>query len=312
MSGCHRHARVFVSPSFEIQNRNPISKIAVRRPLFAKSQGWAIGITFAETNATNNLKAGNQRQHGGTNMSAFKKLIALGAILPILYLSCSPTGPAPTQGNVKISVRAIGNTSAAKSSSPLINSVTISSAQVVIREVEFESSFEDSIDFELEQPFVRDLAVDSTLQQITTIQLPFGTYEEMEIEIGRLDSTDGAVFTQNPLLQNLSIRVQGFVDADPSNTFVFSSDISVEQENEFDSPLVVDETTPSTNVVLMLDMSRWFVDDNNNPIDPTLAGNQRAIESNIKASIKMFEDDDDDGHDDDDDDDDGNGDDDED
>lgn len=245
-------------------------------------------------------------------MSAFKKLIALGAILPILYLSCSPTGPAPTQGNVKISVRAIGNTSAAKSSSPLINSVTISSAQVVIREVEFESSFEDSIDFELEQPFVRDLAVDSTLQQITTIQLPFGTYEEMEIEIGRLDSTDGAVFTQNPLLQNLSIRVQGFVDADPSNTFVFSSDISVEQENEFDSPLVVDETTPSTNVVLMLDMSRWFVDDNNNPIDPTLAGNQRAIESNIKASIKMFEDDDDDGHDDDDDDDDGNGDDDED
>jgi hypothetical protein len=244
-------------------------------------------------------------------MRSFKKLFTLGAILPILYVSCSPTSPVPTEGRIKISVKAIGNTAAAKSSSTLIDSVTITSAQVVIGEVEFESSFKDSIDFELEQPFVRDLAVDSTLQQITTVQLPFGTYEEMEIEIGPLDSSAGPVFDQNPQLQNLSIRVQGFLDGNLANTFVFSSRISVEQENEFEPPLIVDETTPATNVVLTLDMRTWFVDENNNPLDPTLEANRRTIENNIKSSIKMFEDEDDDGQDDDDDDngddDDGNG-----
>jgi hypothetical protein len=126
----------------------------------------------------------------------------------------------------------------------------------------------------------------------------------MEVEISRLTPDDSAAFAQNPQLQNLSIRVEGFQNGDPTNTFIFTSALSATQEWEFNPPLLVDATSPSTNVVLTIDLGTWFVDKNNNPIDPTVAGNQRQIESNIKASINMFEDDDDDGQDDDDDDDD--------
>ena len=135
---------------------------------------------------------------------------------------------------------------------------------------------------------------------------PTGIYEEMEIEIDKLDEEDGAVFTQNPELQYLSIRVEGFLHDDTANTFVFTSDLSAEQETEFEPPLVIDETTPSTNVVLTIDMGMWFVDNNNNPVDPRLEDNRSIIESNIKASIKVFEDDDDDGERDEDDDEDDN------
>lgn len=232
-------------------------------------------------------------------MRSFKLVLTLGAVLLLLYINCSPTASVPTEGRIKVSVRALGG-AASNASSKLANSVTITRAQVVIREIEFESSIKDSVDFEFEDPFVQDLAVDSSLHVIGNVQVPFGTYEEMEIEIAKLEDKDGAAFTQNPDLQNLSIRVEGFLNGDPNSTFLFTSAISAEQETEFDPPLVIDETTPSTNVVLTIDLRTWFVDNNNNPLDPTLEGNRSIIENNIKASINVFEDEDDDGEDDDD------------
>ena len=232
-------------------------------------------------------------------MSAWEKLSwLLSAALFMLHIGCSSPTSSPTEGRIKISVKGVANT-AANSLSKSASVVTITSARVVIEEIEFESSIEDSIDFELEEPFVQDLAVDSSLHEIATVQVPFGIYEEMEIEIGKLDEEDGAVFTQNPELQNLSIRVEGLLNGDPTNPFVFTSDLSAEQKREFEPPLIIDETTPSTNVVLTIDLATWFVDNNNNPLDPTLAENRSLIERNIKASIQVFEDEDDDGEDDD-------------
>ena len=63
------------------------------------------------------------------------------------------------------------------------NHVTITRARVVIEEIEFEASNEDSVDFEFEEPFVQDLVVGSSLHEIGTVQVPFGSYEELEIEI---------------------------------------------------------------------------------------------------------------------------------
>ena len=241
-------------------------------------------------------------------MSVMEKLsFVVGAILIVLHISCSssPTSSVATEGRIKISIRGV-NGAASNSLSKSMSFVTITSARVVIDEIEFESSTEDSVDFEFEEPFVQDLSIDSTLHEITTVQVPFGIYEEMEIEIDKLDEEDSAAFTQNPELQNLSIRVEGFLNDDTTDTFVFTSDLSAEQEREFEPPLVIDETTPSTNVVLTIDMGMWFVDNNNNPVDPRSEDNRSIIESNIKASIKVFEDDDDDGERDEDDDEDDN------
>lgn len=160
------------------------------------------------------------------------------------------------------------------------------------------ATYEDSIGFTLNMPFVQDLVGDS-MYVIAVVDLPIGTYEEMEIEIDELESEDGAAYAQNPNLQDLSIYVAGYVNGDTTQKFIFVSDLSEEQEKEFDLPLVIDAASPDTNVVLTIDTSMWFVDDDGNFIDPRLPGNQRVIEKNIKKSIEMYEDENDDGEDDD-------------
>ncbi|KAA3612671.1 MAG: hypothetical protein DWQ05_18660 [Calditrichaeota bacterium] len=228
--------------------------------------------------------------------------IILSIGLLILHTSCSsnPASPDPTDGSIKISVRGVADGSST-SLKKMATAIMITSARVVIEEIEFESSTEDRLDFELEEPFVQDLVAGSNLHEVTTVQVPFGTYRELEIKIDELDEEKSIAYAQNPELQNLSIRVEGFLNDDTNNTFVFTSDLSEEQEKEFYPPLVIDETNPSVNVVLAIDMGMWFVDSNNGLLDPTLEENKSRIESNIKASINVFEDEDDDGERDDDD-----------
>ena len=119
-------------------------------------------------------------------------------------------------------------------------------------------------------------------------------------EIDDLDQEDGVVFTQNPDLQGLSILVKGYLNNDPSQTFVFTSDLDEEQEREFNPPLVLDENSPSNSLVLNIDLDTWFVDGNGNFLDPSIESNHSQIENNIKDSLEVFEDKDDNGEDDDD------------
>ena len=93
--------------------------------------------------------------------------------------------------------------------------------------------------------------------------------------------------------------VKGYLNGDPSQTFFFTSDLSEEQEREFDPPLVLDENSASTNLVLAINTYMWFVDGTGTLIDPRSPNNQSIIEDNIEASLKVFEDDDDDGEEDD-------------
>jgi len=191
--------------------------------------------------------------------------ISLAFILSVLALSCSKdsTDFKSDSANIKFSIITQGGNSFSKSSNAQVDSLTLTSVRVVIDGIEFESTAEDSLDFELEEPFVQDLNVSGTLHPIDNVSVPFGEYDEMEIEIDRLKSEDGQVYLDNPELQNQSIRVEGYLDGDTSNTFLFLSQMEVEQEFEFDTPLVLDETSPSTNVVLEVDLSTWFVDGSN-------------------------------------------------
>jgi len=155
-------------------------------------------------------------------MNSFRKyFLFLSTILLTLHLGCSsPTSSVQGEGQINIVIKRVNNAG----TNPLnksVASVTITSARIVIEEIEFESS-DGAFDFELEEPFVQDLAVDTSSHEIATVQVPFGIYEEMEIEIDKLDEQDAPAFAQNPQLQNLSIRVEGFLDGDAANTFVFT------------------------------------------------------------------------------------------
>lgn len=229
--------------------------------------------------------------------------VLISAFLMFMQLGCSgnPAASNDNLGEIKISLR---NVSAANSLAKINGLFTITSARVVIEKIKFESVQEDTFDFRFRQPFVQELALDSTAHVIETVQVPFGEYKESEIDIDDLKPEDGAAYTQNPDLRDRSIFVTGFLNDDSTQTFVFTSDLDAEQEREFNPPLVLDETSPSTNVVLTIDMNSWFVDGNGNLLDPRVGGNRSQIENNIKNSIDIFEDEDDDGrHDDHDDDD---------
>lgn len=238
-------------------------------------------------------------------MKRFAKLtINVFTLLLLILMGCnenstSPT-PTPTSGTVKISVKSIYGGTFNKSNGNPSLAVTITSAQIVIDEIEFESDSGDSLDFQFKEPFIQDLLVDTTVHQIQSIQVPFGSYKESEIEIDELSEKDSVLYAQNPELQDRSILVKGHLNQDTTQTFVFSSDLHAEQEREFDPPLVLDENSPSTNIVLVIDLNTWFVDHNGDPLDPRSPNNQSTIEKNIKSSIDIFEDEDGDGDDDDD------------
>ncbi len=236
---------------------------------------------------------------------SFKKYWIHCLLAPVLFAACS-SNPSSSNGNnaIKISIRSASTSSTVqKATQPSDTTVTLTSVRLVIDEIEFESDIGDTLDFDLEEPFVRDLVVGPTVQEIKTVSVPPGTYKKLEIEIDDLHPRDGIVYTNNPDLQDLSILVKGFLNDDPTNTFQFASDLDEEQEQEFEPAITIDEDTPATNVVLSVNMNSWFVDRDGTFLDPRLIQNRSAIEGNIKNSIDVFEDKDDDGEDDDSDDD---------
>lgn len=238
-------------------------------------------------------------------MMFFKKFGIYSLTAMILFLfGCSSNPASPSaDGSVKLSIKAIQSTGAQQNNLPKVTAgnVTITSARVVIAEIELKSSVGDSLDFELEEPFVKDLVVGSTLHEIETIQVPPGSFKELEIELDELKAEHGSAFTANPKLQNHSILIKGYLNDTPSDTFEFTSDLEEEQEQEFEPPIVLDDSSTSTNIVLTINMDTWFVDENGNFIDPRAPENKSAIEENIKNSIDVFEDKNDDGEKDDDD-----------
>jgi hypothetical protein len=213
------------------------------------------------------------------------------------HCSDNPAGPNLTSGSIKVSLRTAGSSSLLKDMA--VSSVTVTSAHVVIHEIEFES-LEDSLDFEFEEPFIQDLMTIDLPRVIDNIPVPFGTYKEVEIEVDELKAEDGQIYNDNPQLRNLSVLVTGYVDGDQNQSFVFTSDIDEEVEIEFDSLLTIDENTPSTQIVLIIDVNSWFIDKDGQPLDPRSEDNKSEIENNIKRSIDAFEDENDDGEDNDD------------
>jgi hypothetical protein len=186
-----------------------------------------------------------------------------------------------------------------KAASAQAQQVTITAAKVVLDELELESTNRDSMDFKSDSAMVVNLNLTGAMTTVGTVTLPFGTYDEFEIEIHKLESQDGAAYIANPDLQNRSIFVRGYVDGDTNAAFVFTSAIEVEQEQNISPPLVIDANSPTTNIVLAIDTSVWFSDGAGAYLDPRLSQNRQSIERNIKASFKTFEDEDDDGEDDD-------------
>lgn len=192
------------------------------------------------------------------------------------------------------------------------NTLVLNRVAMVVREIELERLLDDDCDAiegdddsceEFETgPFLLELPLDGTVEQVFTIQVPPDTYGELEFEIHKPgdDTAEERAFVQaHPDFDAVSIRVEGTWNGE---AFVFLQDLNAEQELDLSPPLVVAEDAGPMNVTLTLDVSGWFADGAGQLVDPRSANkggvNEELVEENIQRSFDIFEDHDRDGDDD--------------
>ena len=183
--------------------------------------------------------------------------------------------------------------------------------EIVLREIELElaetegcsSDVDDDSCEEFEVgPVLLDLPLNGAVEQEMAIQVPAGRYDELEFEIHKVsndDPEDAQFRADYPDMVGKSIRVQGTFNGQP---FTYETDLDVEQEFDLVPPLEVTDSSGTTNVTVLIDVSQWFVDGSGNLLNPQTGNkggdNEGVIKENIKQSVEAFEDDDHDGEDD--------------
>jgi hypothetical protein len=242
-------------------------------------------------------------------------LMLLGS-LSFLVAACadSPTS-ASGGGTMRLSLKAISTPPAAAASRSLVpsaasavDSVTLTRARLVLRDIRFHTS-EDSLDYRT-APLVLTVQPGSPLQEVSVRSVPPGTYREIEFEVHRIESTDvasllpvqRAPFADFLAGERYSIILEGTVypAGDGSGVpFTFRSRINERQEFSFDPGLSVSETQDAVNVTMLVDAGSWFRSaDGLSIVDPRDPSETDQIENNLKSSIRVFEDNDRNGEDD--------------
>ncbi len=189
------------------------------------------------------------------------------------------------------------------------NALIITSAKIVLREIELKRADVTDCDLlgenadgceEFETgPVLVSIPVDGSVSEEFSLLIPAGSYDEIEFDIHKVSSGDPAdaqILVQDPAFADLSIRVLGTFDG---QAFVFETDLNVEQELSLFPPLVIGESTVSTNITIAVGLDGWFLDANGQPVNPETGNkgevNESLIKENIKNSIEAFEDNDRDG-----------------
>ncbi len=239
-------------------------------------------------------------------------------IATLLLLACE-NGAGPLGSNVQVSfaTRAPSTSAAAAAGLPAYapandtirdgtNVLVISQAQIVLREIEFERQEAGDCDanpaacedVEL-GPVLVDLPLTPGAVQRFQVDLPRGTYVEVEFEIHKVSGDDpaDALFRQrHPDFIDKSIRVQGTFNG---RAFVFETDLNVDQELDLVPPLVIGEGISSTNVTIFVSLADWFKGSDGKLLDPATGNkgqpNESLIKNNIQRSMEAFEDSDKDG-----------------
>lgn len=249
-------------------------------------------------------------------------VLALG----LIALACGdPSGPGAGQGTVSLSFMLPGGPGAAPSlaaDGPLVlgpdgngNTLTIISAEIVLRDIEFElaespdgcgldegeveGADDDSCEeFQAGPELVAlPLTPGVVMQNVMVQNVPEGDYEEIELELHKVgdDPADLAFLDAHSGFEGISVKV--LFNWNDETDLEFTSDVDAEQELEM--PFSVAAGLTEVGVTLTVDLSSWFVDGSGNYIDPRTAMdggvNEGRVEGNIENSFEAFGDDDHDG-----------------
>ncbi len=234
------------------------------------------------------------------------KRIGLAALAALLAAGCGG-------GQLSFSARAGSRTpgGALRSALQVNGGVVIDEVKMVIRRVKLERTASpagsaDSSDTEEVKvgPFLVHLCSDAanaaapatcpsgldsgTLSRVFDADVPSDTYKQVKFEIHKVEDADAQANPALASMAGLSVYVRGTASG---RAFEFTSSLDEEQEREGSFQV----GSGSNNITLSVDPQNWFVDpQTQQPLDP--ANDKSKIESNIKASIDVYDDDDEDGY----------------
>jgi hypothetical protein len=184
------------------------------------------------------------------------------------------------------------------------DTLIVTSAEIVLREIELKRIDvtdcdslvgEDGCEEFETGPVLVSLPLTAGAETEFELDIPPGMYSEIEFDIHKVEDepSDIAFLQQHPEFDKLSIRVVGSYNG---ISFLYESDLGVEQELDLVPALVVEEGAGSTNITVFVDIEAWFRRPAGGLIDPDTANeggpNKSLVEDNIKESMEAFEDDD--------------------
>ncbi|HKI95708.1 MAG TPA: hypothetical protein VJ992_10510 [Gemmatimonadales bacterium] len=242
------------------------------------------------------------------------KRLALAVTAALLVAACTSSSTGPNKlGNVQVSFATSGP-APTTTPSPLIrlgagttadtlvsgtDTLIVTSAQIVLRQVELKVSQTTACDSETchefaAGPVLVSLPLTPGAAMQFALDLPPASYGEVDFEVHKPDNgltADQAFIAAHPEFAQSSIRVTGTFNG---TAFTFTSAVDVEKELTINPPLVVTDTTTSTNVTIFVSLDGWFVASTGSLIDPSTAldgqPNAGVVADNIKASMTAFDD----------------------
>jgi hypothetical protein len=207
-----------------------------------------------------------------------------------------PSAVGPANG-VTVSVTA-APVSQQVAGSGAVEAVEIDELRLALGAVKLETAgLDGTVDFVFVES--RVVEVDLSGEPVTAhtmLDVPVGTYKEIEISIDKVEPGNPAeesLIAAHPTMADASIAITGRVGQDGSEeSFTFTAALDRDMEILLDPLLAIsgEDAPGGVRVTLTLDTARWFVDAAGNWLDPRDPANRSAIEANIQASFEAFED----------------------
>lgn len=174
-----------------------------------------------------------------------------------------------------------------------VDSISITRARFVMKDVKFKSIMEDTLNFK-SGAFILDLNLSGIEQTVAVANVPFGSYQRIEFDVHRIEPStiagrsDTAQFADFLAGERYSIIINGTVKINGKDSaFTYRSKVDAKQKIDILPALTVSKDSVDVKTVLRISSAQWFKNGSGALLDPNDKKNEGTIDENIKASIKL-------------------------
>ena len=168
------------------------------------------------------------------------------------------------------------------------SSLKLTSVSMFVKQLRLKSVTEDSLDFRQ-----NDLVVDLPLLgkdsvQISTTAVPPGSYDGLSLHVGKPAYADSAKYPNFVSGPSEHQRYSMIIDGSyKGKSFTFKVHHEFEFYLKLNPPLTINDSTASVDVNLLVDTSKWFVNQETGAtLDPTNPESLEQIIENIDSSLE--------------------------